>query len=200
MWGEKFVEIQHLSVKKWRVICIFVTINIFEMDNLAEIYLAGGCFWGTEHFLKLINGIISTEVGYANGNTQKPTYQEVRYENTGHAETVKVTYNPEVVSLSVILDLFFKTIDPTSLNKQGEDEGAQYRTGIYFTNESDLPIINAEIDKLSQKYSKPVVVEVKPLLNFFNAEDYHQDYLDKNKDGYCHIDPSLFELARKANR
>lgn len=170
------------------------------MDNFSEIYLAGGCFWGTEHFLKLINGIVSTEVGYANGNTTKPTYHEVRYNNTGHAETVKVTYNPSVVSLSTILDLFFKTIDPTSLNKQGEDKGTQYRTGIYFVDELDLPTIEAEIEKLSKKYNKPVVVEVRPLQNFYFAEECHQDYLDKNPDGYCHIDPSLFELARKSNR
>lgn len=170
------------------------------MKIYSEIYLAGGCFWGTQHFLQLINGIVETEVGYANGSTKNPTYQEVKQQKTGHAETVKVVYNPDVASLSTILDLFFKTIDPTSLNKQGDDAGTQYRTGIYYVNESDLPIIHAEIDRLAKMYNAPIAVEVLPLNNFYSAEDYHQDYLNKNVEGYCHIDPSLFELAQKTNR
>lgn len=170
------------------------------MENYSVIYLAGGCFWGTQHFLKLINGIVATEVGYANGNTQNPTYQEVKYQNTGHAETVKVTYDAKVAKLSTILDLFFKTIDPTSLNKQGEDAGTQYRTGIYYVDDADLPVINEEIAKLAMNYDNPIVVDIQLLRNFYTAEEYHQNYLDKNVDGYCHIDPSLFELAKKANR
>lgn len=161
-----------------------------------EIYLAGGCFWGTEHFLKLINGVISTQVGYANGTTATPTYKEVCTGTTGHAETVKVIYDPLIVSLDTILELFFKTIDPTSINKQGGDCGIQYRTGIYYTNTADIPIIEAALIKLGEKYNTPIAIEVKPLTNFYSAEDYHQAYLDKNPAGYCHIDPSLFELAK----
>ncbi|MEG2070054.1 MAG: peptide-methionine (R)-S-oxide reductase MsrB [Bacteroidales bacterium] len=169
------------------------------MKNSADIYLAGGCFWGTEHFLQQIRGVLKTEVGYANGKTKNPTYEEVCRDHTGHAETVHVIYNPEEVSLAFILDLFFKTIDPTSLNRQGADQGIQYRTGIYYTNSEDLPIIETAIRKLTEQYQKPIVIEIKPLENYFTAEDYHQKYLDKNVGGYCHLDPVLFELAKNAN-
>ncbi|MDD4847974.1 MAG: peptide-methionine (R)-S-oxide reductase MsrB [Bacteroidales bacterium] len=176
------------------------SLNEEKMKETAEIYVAGGCFWGTEHFLKQIHGVIATEVGYANGNTSHPTYQEVCKNNTGHAETVKVLYHPNEVTLTTLLELYFMTIDPTSVNKQGGDCGTQYRTGIFFTDENDLPIIQKAIAVLSEKYAQPIVIEVKPLENFYNAEEYHQDYLDKNEGGYCHINPQLFEIARTANR
>ncbi len=169
------------------------------MENLSEIYFAGGCFWGTEHFMKQINGVKTTEVGYANGRIENPTYQQVCSGNTGFAETVKITYDPNEVNLELLLDLYFKTIDPTSLNRQGGDRGTQYRTGIYYTDKSDLPTIRSAITSLAKNYQKPIVIEVEPLSNFYKAEKYHQDYLDKNIGGYCHIDPSLFELARKSN-
>lgn len=165
----------------------------------AEIYFAGGCFWGTEHFLKQIKGVESTQVGYANSNVANPSYEQVCSGKTNAAETVKVVYNPEEVDLSLLIDLYFKTIDPTSLNRQGNDRGTQYRTGIYYTNIDDVPIINEVIKTLETQYNNPIVVEVKPLENFYQAELYHQEYLDKNPTGYCHIDPSLFEMARKAN-
>lgn len=171
-----------------------------RMENLSEIYFAGGCFWGTEHFLKQIRGVESTQVGYANGNIANPTYQQVCTGKTNFAETVKVQYDPKEIDLKFLIDLFFKTIDPTSLNKQGNDRGTQYRTGIYYTDPADLPIIKAAVQELAKGYSKPLVVEIEPLTNFYQAEDYHQDYLDKNPGGYCHINPALFELARKANQ
>lgn len=171
-----------------------------RMENLSEIYFAGGCFWGTEHFLKQIRGVESTQVGYANGNIANPTYQQVCTGKTNFAETVKVQYDPKEINLKFLIDLFFKTIDPTSLNKQGNDRGTQYRTGIYYTDPADLPIIKAAVQKLAKGYSKPLVVEIEPLTNFYPAENYHQDYLDKNPGGYCHINPALFELARKANK
>ncbi|MBQ9471049.1 MAG: peptide-methionine (S)-S-oxide reductase MsrA [Bacteroidales bacterium] len=167
---------------------------------MAEIYLAGGCFWGTEHFLKRINGVVSTQVGYANGNTSNPSYHDVCHRDTGHAETVRVEYNPEVVGLPLILSLFFKTIDPTSLNRQGGDAGTQYRTGIYYTDDADRPVAAAALAALAERYTKPIAVELEPLRSFFPAEDYHQHYLDKNPGGYCHIAPELFALAQKANR
>lgn len=170
-----------------------------NMDNVHEIYFAGGCFWGTEHFMKLINGVTETKVGYANGNIENPTYKQVCTGETGFAETVKVEYQPDDVELVSLIDLFFKTIDPTSLNRQGNDRGTQYRTGIYYTDTADLPVIENAIKKLSAQYSKPLMIEVMPLKNFYAAEDYHQDYLDKNPGGYCHIDPELFDLARKTN-
>ena len=169
-----------------------------KMKATKEIYLAGGCFWGTEHFLKLIEGVEATQVGYANGNIAHPTYQQVCTGKTDFAETVKVQYNPEVVDLPFLIGLYFKTIDPTSLNRQGNDRGTQYRTGIYYTQPDDLPIIKETVDRLAVGYTRPLVVEIKPLKNFYPAETYHQDYLDKNPGGYCHIHPELFELARKA--
>lgn len=163
------------------------------------IYLAGGCFWGVEHFMQQINGVTDTEVGFANGRTSNPTYRQVCDDNTGHAETVKVTYDPEVLSLHLLLQLYFKAIDPTSMDQQGNDRGSQYRTGIYYTDSSDLSVIQEEMKKLAAQYKKPIVVEVKSLENYYKAEDYHQDYLDKNVGGYCHLSPGLFEMARRAN-
>ena len=164
-----------------------------------EIYFAGGCFWGTEHFFKQINGVTATQVGYANGNIEDPTYEQVYTDSTGFAEVVKVVYDPKVVSLKMLLDLFFKTIDPTSLNQQGEDIGTRYRTGIYWINQEDEKVVKEALSELQKNYEKPIVVENEPLKNFYSGEEYHQDYLDKNPSGYCHITPELFELAKKAN-
>ena len=163
-----------------------------------EIYLAGGCFWGTEHYFKQIEGVTATEVGFANGYTQNPTYKEVYTDTTGFAETVRVEYNPEKVSLQFLLQMFFKAIDPLSLNKQGHDEGTRYRTGVYYTSDEDLPVIEKVFAEVQKDYPQPLAVEKLPLENYYTAEDYHQDYLDKNPDGYCHLPLSLFEFARKA--
>ncbi len=168
-------------------------------EDKKEIYFAGGCFWGTEHFFKQIRGVLATEVGYANGQTQNPTYEEICTDETGFAETVKVLYNPEVISLDRLLDLFYKTIDPTSLNQQGNDIGSQYRTGVYYVDRADKAIIEASLLRLSKGYAKPLAIECEPLKNFYSAEDYHQDYLDKNPSGYCHISLELFKYAKEAN-
>ena len=165
-----------------------------------EIYFAGGCFWGTEHFMKLINGVTDTQVGYANGTVENPSYQLVKTGATGAAETVKVSYDAEKVDLKQLIELYFKIIDPTSLNHQGEDTGTQYRTGIYYVDAADEPVITAYLAQEAVNYDKPLVVEVLPLQNFYQAEEYHQDYLDKNPEGYCHVSPELFAFARKANR
>ena len=174
--------------------------NINQDKNMdtKTIYLAGGCFWGTEHFMKMIHGVEDAEVGYANSNVPNPTYREVCTGKTGAAETVMVEYNPREVSLPFLLNLYYQTIDPTSLNKQGNDRGTQYRTGIYYTDPSERPVIEESLAKLQEKYSKPLAIEVGPLKNFYPAEDYHQDYLDNNPGGYCHISPGLFRLAREA--
>ena len=166
--------------------------------NLKEIYLAGGCFWGTEKYLSNINGIVKTDVGYANGDTEYPTYQEVCYNNTGHAETVRVFYDPAKIRLEFILSLYFEVIDPTSINRQGGDTGPQYRTGIYYVEEEDLPIILHSIQSLQTQYDKPIAIEVLPLVNYYLAEEYHQKYLDKNPNGYCHIHRDSFEKAKQA--
>ncbi len=163
-----------------------------------EIYLAGGCFWGTEKYLKSIPGVMNTEVGYANGMIQNPSYEDVCYRNTGHAETVRVEYDPKFIDLTHLLNLFFQVIDPTSVNGQGNDIGSQYRTGIYYVDPKDEPIILAAITDLQRKYDKPIAVEIKPLKNYFPAEEYHQDYLTKNPNGYCHIGRGAFDRARQA--
>lgn len=169
-----------------------------DMKPTKEIYLAGGCFWGTEHFLKLIEGVEATQVGYANGNIAHPTYQQVCTGTTDFAETVRVQYDPARVDLPFLIDLYLKTIDPTSLNRQGNDRGTQYRTGIYYTDPSDAPLIKETVQRLAARYPRPLAVEIEPLKNFYPAEDYHQNYLDKNPGGYCHIHPELFDLARRA--
>ncbi|MBQ1268415.1 MAG: peptide-methionine (S)-S-oxide reductase MsrA [Muribaculaceae bacterium] len=167
---------------------------------IKEIYLAGGCFWGTQHFLKQINGVVSTSVGYANGTVPNPTYNEVYTDKTGHVETVRVCYDSDVVSLEMILDLYFQTIDPTSLDQQGPDIGTRYRTGIYYTDADDVDVIRNVTKRIALQYIQPIVVEIERLECFYLAEDYHQDYLDKNPGGYCHIPRSMFALAKNANR
>ena len=167
---------------------------------IKEIYLAGGCFWGTEHFFKQIEGVTETEVGFANGETENPTYQEVYTDTTGHAETVRIAYDDAIADLAFLLKMFMKAIDPTSLNKQGGDEGTRYRTGIYYQDPADLPIILQVVEEEQQHYAEPIVVEIEPLHNFYSAEEYHQDYLDKNPTGYCHLPLALFEFARQAKK
>lgn len=167
---------------------------------MKEIFLAGGCFWGTEHFFKQIEGVVETEVGFANGNTDSPTYKEVYTDTTGYAETVRIRYDEQVADLEFLLRMFFKAIDPTSLNRQGHDEGTRYRTGVYYTTADDLPTIRKVFAEQQALLAEPIVVEVEPLRNFYAAEDYHQDYLDKNPDGYCHLPLELFAFARQASR
>ena len=155
------------------------------------IYLAGGCFWGVEGYFKRIEGVKGTTCGYANGRTENPSYEDVCRHDTGHAETVKVDFDDEVISLEDLLIYYFRIIDPVSVNKQGNDVGTQYRTGIYYTDESQLPVIKAAIEREQRKYNEKIAVEVLPIENFYIAEEYHQDYLDKNPNGYCHINLSL---------
>lgn len=167
-------------------------------NQLKEIYLAGGCFWGTEKYLSCIQGIVKTDVGYANGNTENPTYQEVCHNNTGHAETVRVFYDPAQIRLEFILHLYYDVINPTSVNRQGNDIGSQYRTGIYYVDDSDVAVIKKSLEELQAKYDKPIAIELLPLRNYYLAEEYHQKYLDKNPEGYCHIGSHKFEQARQA--
>jgi peptide methionine sulfoxide reductase msrA/msrB len=165
---------------------------------MSEIFLAGGCFWGLEKYLASIRGVLSTEVGYANGRTACPTYEDVCRRHTGHAETVRVEYDPSVLPLSFLLELFFEAIDPTSVNRQGADVGEQYRTGMYYAGEADRVEIERSLGRLQRRYSRALAVEVKPLKNFTPAEEYHQKYLDKNPGGYCHIGRDKIERAANA--
>ncbi len=165
--------------------------EIMKENNLKVIYLAGGCFWGVEEFFQRIEGVYDVTSGYANGSTENPTYEEVSYENTGHAETVRVLYDPFKVSLTQLLDKYFVIIDPVSVNKQGGDTGVQYRTGIYYTDELDRETIDKKMEEVAKEYDQPLAVEVSTLDSFYLAEDYHQDYLKKNPNGYCHINLNL---------
>ena len=159
---------------------------------MKTIYLAGGCFWGTQKYFDQFEGVASTEVGYANGPDKAPTYQEV-CADSGHAETVRIEYDENVITLTEILERYFLVIDPLSVNRQGHDEGIQYRTGIYYTEEDQLPKIRAVYRAEEEKAGAKLAVEVEPLANFFSAEEYHQKYLDKNPGGYCHIPASFFK-------
>ncbi len=163
-----------------------------------EIYVAGGCFWGTEEYLRQIPGVLSTEVGYAGGHTQNPCYKEVCAGNTGHAEVVRVEYDDDVITLPFLLALFYKTIDPTSKNRQGGDTGEQYRTAVYYQNEADRPVIEHSLQELQKQYTKPVVTQVEPVKNYTRAELSHQKYLQKHPGGYCHVSPGAFSRARES--
>ncbi len=163
---------------------------------METIYFAGGCFWGVEHFFKGVDGVADACPGYANGNTENPTYQEVYTDTTGFAETVRVRYNPGRVSLAELCKLFFAIIDPFSLNRQGHDEGTRYRTGIFYENEADRPVLEAAFAAVAKELGQAPVTELGPLCCFYPAEEYHQDYLDKNPEGYCHLPLKAFRYLR----
>ena len=163
---------------------------------LRTIWLAGGCFWGVEAYLGRILGVAGTLVAYANARTQNPTSEEVCAQDTGHAETVQISYDPQRLGLAGLLEHFFSIIDPTSLNRQGNDVGSQYRSGIYYKDEADLPVIKKALAVEREKHDRPLVVEVEQLAGFHPAEAYHQKYLEKNPGGYCHVD--LSTLPRQA--
>ena len=165
---------------------------------MQTIYLAGGCFWGLQKYMDQFNGVLTTEVGYANGPepadgqaAKAPTYQDV-CANSGHAETVKIDFDPQQLPLEKLLGLYFEVIDPLSVNRQGHDTGIQYRTGIYYTDEAQLPAIRQFLAAQQQKIGQPLAVTAEPLRNYYPAEVYHQKYLDKNPGGYCHIPSSFF--------
>lgn len=153
------------------------------------IYLAGGCFWGVEGYFKQLSGVMATEVGYANGKTTETSYQQLS--QTDHVEALKVTYNANIISLEEILLHLFRIIDPTSVNKQGNDVGRQYRTGIYSCDDATVERVQRSLDQLQARYTDPIVVENERLNHWIVAEEYHQEYLDKNPNGYCHINLNL---------
>ncbi len=160
---------------------------------IKEIYLAGGCFWGLEEYFSQIEGVLETQVGYANGQVETTSYQLLK--QTDHAETVLVRYAPEVIQLREVLLYYFRVIDPFSINQQGPDKGRQYRTGIYYTEEADLAEIQAVMTQQEEQFGRgPLAVELEPLRHFIDAEEYHQDYLKKNPTGYCHIDVSQSQI------
>jgi len=160
----------------------------FKPENLKTIYLAGGCFWGTDAYMARVLGVAETESGYANGNTPLPvTYEDVYSDTTGYAEVVSVVYDITRVTLTEILEEFFSITNPTTLNKQANDVGTRYRSGIYYIDEADVPVIQAVIDQVQAGFSEPIVTTIEPLVNYQAAEVYHQNYLEKNPNGYCHV-------------
>ncbi|MBR4520601.1 MAG: peptide-methionine (S)-S-oxide reductase MsrA [Paludibacteraceae bacterium] len=165
---------------------------------MQQIYFAGGCFWGIEHFFKQIRGVTHTETGFANGSDDlpSPTYEQVYTDTTGYAETVCVQYDESVVSLAFLVRMFFAAIDPLSLNRQGHDVGTRDRTGVYYTSAQQLPVIEQVFAEQQQKFTEPLQVELLPLHSYYPADEYHQDYLDKHPDGYCHLPKQLFAWAR----
>ena len=165
---------------------------MFEKQQV--IYLAGGCFWGVEAYISRLKGVNNTEVGYANGRDLSPTYEKVCTGKTGHAETVKATYNPRIISLEEILESFFRIIDPFALNRQGADIGTQYRTGIYWQEESQKETVINFLREKQSKTSKKIVVEARAIGNFYPAEMYHQKYLERNPQRYCHVDLDLIDV------
>lgn len=162
-------------------------------SNLCSIYLAGGCFWGVEAYFRRITGVLDVVSGYANGSFASPSYEQV-ITGSGHAETVQVIYDSKLIDLETLLAHYFRIIDPTSLNQQGNDKGVQYRTGIYHVNTADKAVIDRALANLQLYFTAPIVVENLPLQHFYPAESYHQDYLGKNPYGYCHIDINLANL------
>ena len=161
--------------------------------DLDVIYFAGGCFWGVEEFFSKMPGVVDVTSGYANGTGDNPTYEEVMSGELGFVETVEVQYDPDEVDLTTLITYYFKAIDPTLLNQQGNDIGVQYRTGIYYVNDDDARLIDTLLTAEREKYDQAVVTEVLPLTNYFLAEEYHQDFLMKNPNAYCHIDMSILD-------
>lgn len=157
---------------------------------MKEIIFAGGCFWGVEEYMSRIPGVVETKVGYANGRTENPTYEQVCTNKTGHAEACQVKYDEQKITLDELLDKFWYVIDPTVKDQQGPDIGSQYRTGIYYIDETDLSTIQQSKEKQQMQYQQSITTEIEPLICFYLAEEYHQRYLKKNPNGYCHIDLS----------
>ena len=166
---------------------------------MKTIYLAGGCYWGVEKYMSNIPGVAETEVGFANGHVEAPAYVQVKQGDTGHAETVRVVYDQQVIPLDKLLRLFFRIIDPTSFEKQGEDIGNQYRTGVYWTDGVDEAVVRAELACLQTQYAVPLAVEACLLDCFYPAEEYHQKYLDKTPGGYCHVPWTEIDWVKTVN-
>ena len=166
---------------------------------IERIYLAGGCFWGIQHLLKQLHGLRSVTAGYVNSDVANPTYEMVKSGKTGAAEAVCVEYNATVVDLEKLLTFFLESIDLTTKDAQGPDHGTQYRSGIYYTTDSQKEVAYRLLHKMQEKEKHAIVTELLPEKNFTPAEDFHQDYLDKTPDGYCHISKGRVEAARGHN-
>lgn len=149
--------------------------------------LAGGCFWGVEELVRKLSGVTDTTVGYAGGTLDNPRYEDVKKGRTGHAESLQIVFDPSKISYDEILDFFFRLHDPTTANRQGNDIGTQYRSAIFYHDDAQRDAAHRAIQRAQPKWSRPIVTEVVPFTNFYEAEDYHQDYLQRKPHGYtCH--------------
>ncbi|MBM7453615.1 methionine-S-sulfoxide reductase [Acholeplasma morum] len=164
---------------------------------MKKIVVAGGCFWGVEAYFRDVRGVLRTEVGYANGNKANPTYQEVCNGIANHAEATLIEYDENKVDLKTLFEHLFRVINPHSLNRQGNDIGVQYRTGIYYESNEDYEVAKRFLDEKQTHLERKITVELKPLTNYYRAEEYHQDYLIKNPNGYCHINLGLLKDDEK---
>lgn len=164
---------------------------------MKKIVFAGGCFWGVQAYFRDLKGVTLSEVGYANGNIVNPTYQQVCNGEATHAEATLVEYDPSVVNLRTILEHLFRIINPYTINRQGNDIGQQYRTGIYYENDEDHVVARTFLDEKQKQVERKITVELTPLSNYYRAEAYHQDYLLKNPNGYCHINLGLLKAEEK---
>ena len=165
---------------------------------MAEIYLAGGCFWGMEKAIQALNGVLETTAGYANGTVEHPSYEQVCTDTTGHRETVRVVYDPEKLSLNKILKAYFICIHPEQYHRQGNDFGSQYQSGVYYTDEESGKICEVYFAEEKTKHDA-FYTELAPLACFYEAEEYHQDYLIRNPGGYCHISGDEYEQVKQLN-
>jgi peptide-methionine (S)-S-oxide reductase len=173
-------------------------VNMAEMETIT---FGAGCFWCVEAVFQQIEGVVKVESGYSNGTAKNPSYREVCTGNTGHAEVVQVTFDPKKVSFDTILEIFWKTHDPTTLNRQGADEGTQYRSAVFYANEAQKQVAETWKKKLNDEhvFPNPIVTEITPLSNYSKAEDYHQDYYDLNgHNPYCQvvIKPKMDKLQK----
>lgn len=164
---------------------------------MRRIWLAGGCFWGVQAYFQQLKGVAQTKVGYGQGEMENPTYEQVCSGTTGYTEVCEVTYDEEVIPLLKVLEHFFRIINPTTLNRQGPDVGTQYRTGIYYADEGEREEILSFVKDMQKNYIEDIVVEIQPVINFYSAEEYHQNYLQKTIGGYCHVDLSLARAEEK---
>ena len=176
-FNEKYLEMKNLFI----LIIVLSKLNLLSQNNKSEAYFASGCFWCVESIYESLRGVIEVESGYSGGSVKNPTYYQVLTGKTGHAEAIKVTYNPQIISFKDLVKVFFASHDPTTLNRQGPDVGTHYRSIAFFQNDNEKNIIDSEIKKLLDNNTyKKIVTEVKKFISFYIAEDYHQDYKKKN--------------------
>jgi len=165
-----------------------------------ELVVGGGCFWCTEAVFELLKGVSDVESGYANGHTPDPSYRDICTGETGHAEVIKITYDEEIITSDTLLDIFFATHNPTTLNQQGADRGTQYRSTILYTDKETKEAAEAALEEAEKEHDQPIVTTIEPLKSYYKAENYHQDYYRLNQtQGYCMavIPPKLAKLKEK---